>query len=273
MTQKVHKTLFESVMPPARVKLSDSIIDQIEKLIVSGALKPGNQLPPEREFSEWLGVSRPSLREALLRLEGRGLVTVRRGGGYAVADVTAPTLTDPLVHLLQQHPPAAFDILELRHGLEELAVYLAASRATPIDHKKITRRYNELSKIDKKGGDDLASADADLEFHMSIAEASHNVALMHVMRGLMNLYRTSTLRFRQCIYSLHDGSENILHEQHRAIYLCVIKGDPKAARDAAHLHLSFIEASLREADGAAKRSQPSDKPPRARRRSPRAEKS
>src|SRR5215471_17232162 len=117
--------LFEAVETPVRIKLSDSIVGQIERLILEGLLKPGDSLPPERQFSERLGVSRPSLREALLKMEARGFVKPLRGGGYAISDVTAPTLTDPLVHLLQQHPPAASDILELREGLEEIAAYFA----------------------------------------------------------------------------------------------------------------------------------------------------
>jgi GntR family transcriptional repressor for pyruvate dehydrogenase complex len=248
MTPKTSDSPFAAVEPPARLKLSDSIVSQIEQLILEGTLKPGDKLPAEREFAERLRVSRPSLREALLKLEARGLVSARRGGGYAVADVTATTLTDPLVHLLQQHAPAAYDILELRHGLEEMAAFLAATRANDADRKEITRRYTKLVSADKFKGDELKDGDADLEFHMAVGDASHNVALMHVMRGLVNLLRTSTLRFRARIFSLHDGSAKLLHDQHRAIYEAVIKGDAPAAREAAHLHLSFIEATLREAD-------------------------
>jgi GntR family transcriptional repressor for pyruvate dehydrogenase complex len=246
VASKTSKSLFAAVQAPARLKLSDSIIDQIETLILEGALKPGDQLPPEREFAEKLGVSRPSLREALLKLEARGLVTTRRGGGYAVSDVTAPTMTDPLVHLLQRHPPAAFDILELRNGLEAVAAYLAAQRATEADKKEISRRYAALQKAEKGGKDELKGAGADLEFHLSVADASHNVALMHVMRGLMNLIRTSTLRFRQQIFDFHDGSKTLISDQHRAIYEAVMNGDAHAAREAMSLHLSFIEATMRE---------------------------
>jgi GntR family transcriptional repressor for pyruvate dehydrogenase complex len=241
---------FEAIKPPARVRLSDSIVVQIERLIMEGTLKPGDPLPPEREFAEHLAVSRPSLREALLKLEARGLVHVRRGGGYSVADVTAPTLTDPLVHLLQQHPPASFDILELRHGLEEMAAYLAAQRATAHDRDVLEERYAALVQADKGKGEPLANAETDLEFHLAIADASHNVALMHVMRGLFNLLRTSTYRFRELIFSMRDGSDRLLHDQHRAIYEAVMKSAPETAREAAHLHLSFLEATLREADSA-----------------------
>jgi len=245
---------FEAIKPPARVRLSDSIVLQIERLMMQGTLKPGDPLPPEREFAEHLAVSRPSLREALLKLEARGLVHVRRGGGYSVADVTAPTLTDPLVHLLQQHPPASFDILELRHGLEEMAAYLAAQRATDADRTNLKERYAALVQADKSKGESMANAETDLEFHLAVADASHNVALMHVMRGLFNLLRTSTYRFRELIFAVRDGSDRLLHEQHRAIYDAVMKGAPETAREAAHLHLSFLEATLRAADR--KRSSP-----------------
>ncbi len=246
----VHRKLsshrFRAISPPARLKLSDSIVGQIESHILEGSLKPGHQLPPERELAETLGVSRSSLREALLKLEARGLVAARRGGGYIVADVTAPTITDPLVHLLQRHPPAVFDILELRHGLETLAVFLAAQRATEADRKEITRRYGALVNADRGEGDELKGADADLEFHMSLADASHNVALIHVMHGLMNLMRTSTLRFRDRIFNLHGANKTRLNDQHQAIYQAVMKGDAVAARDAVNTHISFIEATMRE---------------------------
>jgi GntR family transcriptional repressor for pyruvate dehydrogenase complex len=241
-------TPFKAIEPPARVLLSDSIVSQIENLIVQGVLKPGDRLPPERELAEQLSVSRPSLREATLKLEARGLVHARRGGGYHVADVTAPTLTDPLVHLLQEHPPASYDILELRQGLEEKAAYLAAQRRTDADLRILKRRFAALVESDRARGNAISDAEADLEFHLAIADASHNVALVHVMHGLFNLLRTSTYRFRELVFTMGDGTEKLLNGQHRAIYEAVVKGDANAARDAIHLHLSFIDASLREAE-------------------------
>lgn len=262
---------FETVQPPERVRLSDSIVSQIEGLILDGTLKPGDLLPPEREFAERLGVSRPSLREALLKLEARALVQTRRGGGYCVADVTAPTLTDPLVHLLQRHPPAVLDILELRVGIEAISAFLAAQRATPADRAVLKRRYAALERADKGRGDPIANAEADLEFHMAIAEASHNVALIHVMRGLFNLLRTSIHRFRNRVFELGDGSEKVLHAQHRTIYQCVMRGAADEAREAAHLHLGFIQATLRQGD---RPGDPSVPPGPARRsKRPRAAKS
>lgn len=237
---------FAAVTPPTRIKLSDSIVTQIERLILDGALKPGDSLPPEREFAQSLGVSRPSLREAILKLEARGLMRAQRNAGYSIADVAAPTLTDPLVHLLQQHPPAAHDILELRGSLDELAAGLAATRATAADREHLHTCFTELAKADRARGDQLQPTESDLAFHLAIVDASHNLALMHVMRGLYNLLRSSTYRSRSRIRT-QAGGERKLQDQHRAIFDAVMGGKPAAARQAARRHLEFLKGTLQDA--------------------------
>src|SRR5207247_11372899 len=97
---------FHRVQPPPRVRLSDAISEQLEQLIVDGTLRPGELLPAERNLSKRLDVSRPSLREALPKLEARGLLRAGRGGSLAVTGAAEATVTDPLVHLLPRHPNA-----------------------------------------------------------------------------------------------------------------------------------------------------------------------
>lgn len=235
---------FSAVSQPRRHRLSDSITEQIERLIVQGELIPGDALPSERDLAKQLGVSRPSLREALLLLESRGLVQARRGGGFDVTDVTGPTITDPLVHLLQRHPETIDDVLELRHGLECVAAYFAAIRATDADAKRL-KEMSATMKRRRAERDPLEDADLDADFHMAIAEASHNVALVHVMRGIFNLMRSNMMRSREVLYR-QAGNVLLLDEQHAAIVRAIIARDHDAARAAANLHLSFIQASLRE---------------------------
>jgi GntR family transcriptional repressor for pyruvate dehydrogenase complex len=237
---------YRAVAQPPRQRLSDSIALQVEQLIVSGALRPGEALPAERVLAPQFGVSRPSLREALLRLEARGLLKVTRGGGFAVTDVTAPTLTDPLVHLLQRHPAAEQDVLEMRHGLEMVAAHFAAQRATRRDRERLQRAYKHLVKTREKG-DALADAEADADFHIAVAEASHNIALIHVMRGIYNLLRT-TMRHAWEVMFREPESVEMLLAQHRAMLDAVLKGDPERARNAAHLHLNFVRETLRQID-------------------------
>lgn len=236
---------FRAVVQPRRARLSDAIAEQIEGLIASGELKPGFSLPSERDLSKQLDVSRPSLREALLILESRGLLHARRGGGYDVTDVTGPIITDPLVHLLQRHPSAVDDILELRHGLECIAAQFAALRASDADVKRLGNLVASMRK--RKGEfDPFEDAERDADFHMAVAEASHNLALVHVTRGLFNLMRVNMLRSREALYHQEDNV-HLLDEQHGEIVKAIAARDPAAARKAANLHLSFIQASLREA--------------------------
>lgn len=235
---------FSAVVPPRKARLSDAIAEQIEGLIASGELKPGYSLPSERDLSKQLDVSRPSLREALLILESRGLVQARRGGGYDVTDVTGPIITDPLVHLLQRHPSTIDDILELRHGLECIAAQFAALRASDADVKTLGNLVATMRK--RKGEfDPFEDADRDADFHMAVAEASHNLALVHVTRGLFNLMRINMLRSREALYHQQDNV-GLLDEQHAEIVKAIAARDPAAARKAANLHLSFVQASLRE---------------------------
>lgn len=240
---------------PRRQRLSDSITEYIERLIVEGKLNPGDALPPERDLAKQLGVSRPSLREALLVMESRGLVQARRGGGFGVTDITGPTITDPLVHLLQRHPSTIDDVLELRHGLECVAAYFAAIRATDADAKRL-KEMSAAMRRRRAERDPLEDADLDVDFHMAIAEASHNVALVHVMRGIFNLMRSNMMRSREVLYRQPENVA-LLDKQHVAIVEAIVARNHDAARAAANLHLSFIQASLREAEPVGRKRAPS----------------
>ena len=135
---------FRPVHSYTRTRIADVVSDQIRALITSGALLPGQRLPAERDLSEQLNVSRPSLREALIRLESDGFIQAAARSGFVVSDVTAPLVSAPLAALLSQHPTASADVLELRHGLESLATGYAAERATPGDLARITEAFNAL---------------------------------------------------------------------------------------------------------------------------------
>ena len=226
-------------------RLSHAIVRQLEQLILEGSLRPGDRLPAERELAERLQVSRPSLREAIVVMESRGLLQSRRGGGTYVCDVVSHTLTDPLVHLMRASTEASFDVLELRHALQEVAAYYAAERANDADRTTIGDRYRQLSATFGDDGQDiLAEAEAVAEFYLSISDASHNLALIHVMRGLYNLLRVDVARNLE---SLSQEPENlaILRAQHEEIYRAIMARSPDAARGAAHQRLAFIGATLR----------------------------
>lgn len=240
---------YETINPP---KVSDAIVSQIELLILEGVLKPGERLPPERELAQQLNVSRPSLREAMTTLKSRGLLQSRRGGGSYVMDVIAPALTNPLIELLRNNPKATFDVLELRHALEEVAAYFAALRATDADREILRCRFAALEEIQHGSREPQHDALVDAGFHLAIADASHNVALIHVMRGLFDLLLSNICRSLERLYT-REGSYEVIHSQHGTILKAVLARDPDAARQAAHVHLSYVETTLRDIEEEASR--------------------
>ncbi|GAB4269749.1 MAG: pyruvate dehydrogenase complex transcriptional repressor PdhR [Deferrisomatales bacterium] len=231
---------FDRVKSP---KLSDAIAGQLERLILEGILKPGERLPPERELAQRLEVSRPSLREALQKLEVMGLVEQRQGGGTYVAGILAPVLMEPLLHVFQRHPETVYDLLEFRQALEGISAYYAASRSTEADREILSRRLEAIEEAHRRG-DPGAEAEADAEFHLAIAEASHNVVLLHIMRGLFDLLRKGIVASREKLY-LKAGVRETLYNQHRSLCRAVLAADPEAARTAASEHLAFVDRTLR----------------------------
>ena len=125
-------------------KIAEAITRQVEELILEGVLRPGDQLPPERELAKTLDVSRPSLRDALTYLEERGLLVARQGGGTYVADVMGPVFSQPILELFTKHDKATSDYLEFRLEIEAISARLAAERATDADRKILKRIFDAM---------------------------------------------------------------------------------------------------------------------------------
>jgi len=223
-------------------KLSSAVVRQIELLILRGILQPGERLPSERELSERLGVSRPSLREAVAELQDKGLLASRAGAGIYVADVLGSAFSPALVQLLGSHDEAVFDYIAFRRDLEGLAAERAARLGSDTDLKVIATVLQRMEAAHtKRSGDEEAALDA--EFHLSIIEASHNVVMLHMMRSMFDLLREGVFYNRQMMFKQRTTRDHLL-DQHRAINAAIQDRDPEAAREAVETHLAFVEASL-----------------------------
>ncbi len=225
-------------------RISDVIMQQLETMILEGALKPGQRLPPERELAAQFEVSRPSVREAMQKLAARGLLVSRQGGGTFVAEDLGAGLSDPLLELFKSHPESQYDLLEFRHALEGVSAYYAALRSTPADKASIQACYDRLQKFHQEKAFDREVA-ADVEFHLAIAAATHNVVLLHMMRALFTLLRQHIWDNLEQIYPEGEMRSRI-HEQHRLLLQAILDAKPEAARQAAHDHLAFVEEVLLE---------------------------
>ena len=230
---------FQKVTPE---KLSTAVTRQIEKLILQGILRPGERLPAERDLAEKLGVSRPSLREAIAELQDKGLLTTRAGAGIYVADVLGNAFSDALIRLFADHDEAVFDYIAFRRDLEGLAACRAAQLASDTDLQVIQTIMDKMEASHKKTNpSDEARLDA--EFHMAIIEASHNVVMLHMMRSMFQLLREGVFYNRQVMFKQRT-TRGALLDQHRAINSAIQARDPDAARAAVIAHLGYVEKSL-----------------------------
>ena len=225
-------------------KLSQAVVRQIEQLILRGILRPGERLPAERELSERLGVSRPSLRDAVADLQARGLLSTKAGAGIFVGDVLGSAFSDALLGLFSTHEEAMFDYIAFRRDLEGLAAARAAVAASETDLSVISEIYAKMEAAHaKRTPEDEARLDA--EFHMSIIEASHNVVMLHMMRSMFDLLRQGVFYNRSVMFRQKSTRDTLL-SQHKAMLDAILARDPEAARAAVHAHLAFVETVLTE---------------------------
>ncbi|HEV2597911.1 FCD domain-containing protein [Sphingopyxis sp.] len=224
-------------------KLADAIAEHIQQMILEGALYPGERLLPERELSARLDVSRPSLREALDKLVGSGLLTTDARGVAHVSQDIGKSLRDPL-SMLMETPEARVDFLELRSVIEAAASTLAAERASEIDRDTLRSCYEAMVSAQQlEDADALARADA--EFHLAIYEASHNQMLLHLMISLENMLRSNVYLNRRTLYEKAPRKEALLGE-HKAILDAILARDGLAAREAASHHMTSAMHAQKE---------------------------
>ena len=218
----------------AERRLFQEVAERIAAMIAGGTYPPGSRLPGERELAEQLGVSRVTIREAEIALQAQGLLAIKTGSGVYVTDGKV-TLSDT--------PPqvSAFELTEARSLFESEAAALAASTIT----SDTLARLDELLEImGRDDTDDAASTAADQEFHLLIASASGNQAVIHVIKQLWRM-RTEVPDVRTTYSSVcqHDGRTR--QREHAAIVDALRAGDSGAARIAMRQHFNrLLEAML-----------------------------
>lgn len=230
---------FQPVTPE---KLSHAVIRQIEQLILRGILRPGERLPAERELAERLAVSRPSLRDAISQLQETGLLTARAGAGVYVAEVLGGAFSPALVALFARHDEAVFDYLSFRRDMEGLAAARAAKLASDTDLAVVSAVLEKMETAHTKRNAE-EEAQLDVQFHMAIIEASHNVVMLHMMRSMYELLRGGVFYNRQVMFKQRTSRAALL-EQHREINTALQARDEAGARAAVEAHLDYVGACL-----------------------------
>ena len=232
-------------MPQNKVhvpRISDAVAASLERRILEGSLKPGDRLPPERELSIELGVSRPSLREAIQKLASKGMVQSRQGGGTYVTDRLESSFFDPWQDMMGAHPNLREDLLEFRRMPEGQAAEWAAERATEADLTRLGQTFAALNEA-FVGNDLDRRSKADIAFHQAVGEASHNALLGHLSATLLRLMHDN-IRLNLGELSSIPAAGTLLKNQHAAIHAAICERKPQAARAAAETHIDFVRETL-----------------------------
>jgi GntR family transcriptional repressor for pyruvate dehydrogenase complex len=228
----VEKNLYRTIKTS---RLYELIVQQIEESILSGSLKPGNQLPPERELAEQFGVSRTAVREAMKTLREKGLVEAYSGRGTFVRDGTSQAVRqsfDIMVKIGQAE--GLVHLVEIREILEPQIAALAATR---MEEQHLATMREAVATMDRTLRDPEAYIEADLDFHLSLAEAAANPLVLALIDSIVGLLREQRLR----IFNVEGGAERGQYH-HKRILAAVAARDPEKARAAMRAHMEQIRA-------------------------------
>ncbi len=214
-------------------RLYEQIVQQIEESIVKGTLKPGDQLPAERELAQRFGVSRTAVREAVKALREKGLVEAYSGRGTFITDGTTHAVRQSLDLMVKiGQPEGSTHLAEVRAILEPEIAALAATR---IQEAELATMREAVAIMDRAGQDPDAYIEADLDFHLALAEGAANPLILSLLDSIVGLLREQRLR----IFKVPGGPERG-QVHHKRILEAVELRDAEAARDTMRAHLGQV---------------------------------
>ncbi len=214
-------------------RLYEQIVQQIEESVLKGTLKPGDQLPAERELAQQLGVSRTAVREAVKALREKGLVEAYSGRGTFITDGTSHAARqsfDLMVKIGQQESSA--NLAELRLILEPGIAALAAQR---IEEEYLTALRDAVAVMDRSLKDPAAYIEADLDFHLALAETVANPLILSLIDSIVGLLREQRIR----IFNVEGGPQRG-QVHHKRILEAIEQRNPQMARSAMSEHLEQV---------------------------------
>src|SRR6202050_4952731 len=211
-------------------RLYEQIVQQIEDSILKGALKPGDQLPAERDLAQRFGVSRTAVREAVKALREKGLVEAYSGRGTFITDGTSQAVRQSLdlVSKIGQ-PEGSTHLAEMRAILEPEIAALAAVRA---QEPELATMREAVAVMDRAGKDPDAYIEADLDFHLALAEGAANPLILSLIDSIVGLLREQRLR----IFTV-SGGPGRGQVYHKRILDAVERHDSEKSREAMRAHL------------------------------------
>ncbi len=214
-----------------RTRLYQQVADDIEEAILDGSYPPGSKLPSEQELADDYGVSRNVIREALKRLQERGLVYIRTGSGTYISQPTTKPVSDALHRLLlySNNSVSIAHFYEIRRMIEPVVARLAAERATEED---VAAMREACDLMDQNRQNPSEWTQADLQFHLAIAGATKNP----LIQSILNPLNEPLLKVIEAGLAEPSGVEAGLSAHHRII-ASIEQHDPDLAAEEMLAHL------------------------------------
>ena len=235
---------YKPIQPRGRLYLD--IVEQVQEMIVSGQLQPGDQLPAERQLAEQFGVSRTAVREAIKSLAERGLVDILVGRGTFVTSPTHEHVVESLTLLLRVEASPIEDLQAARTLVEVPVAGLAAQHRTEAHLEALAAR---LAEMEASLDDVERFVEADTAFHVEMARATGNAALVLLTRALTALIQKE----RTFMLHFHEQELRAAIDSHRQLLDAVRAGDAGATRRAMQAHLDRVGDRLEAIDPATAR--------------------
>ena len=214
-------------------RIYEKVVEKLKESISRGDILPGDPLPSERQLMDDFGVSRSSLREAFRVMELLGLIESVPGKGRFVRYPKSPAEDEKNIRL---EDSAVLELMEARRILDPAIAAESAMRATSSDLTKLLR---VLTATEKKLGQPNMRAQADFDFHIALAEATHNFVFVNITRMNFDLIMAT----HDKIYNLLEDKDAFLRE-HRSMYEAILDHDVELARDMASKHIDRIYKTL-----------------------------
>jgi GntR family transcriptional repressor for pyruvate dehydrogenase complex len=215
------------------VRLYEQIVQQIEESIMKGALKAGDQLPAERDLAQRFGVSRTAVREAVKVLREKGLVEAYSGRGTFITEGTSQAIRQSLDRMIKiGQSEGSTHLVEVREILEPEIAALAAARA---EESHLAAMREAIAVMDRSRQDQDAFIEADLDFHLALAEAAANPLILSLIDSIVGLLREQ----RTNIFNVSGGPERGQFH-HKRILQAMERRNPTEAREAMRAHLQQV---------------------------------
>lgn len=215
------------------------VIEKVKKMILSGELKPGEKLPPEREFAEKLEVSRNSVREAIRIMDMMGIVSSQQGSGNYVTCEFQKSITETMAMMFAMDQVNDKQISQVRYSLEVLAFTLALDRVREEDLAKMEECVEKLDKnVDSKN-----NATLDKIIHYTLARASGNQLLIDILEACSGVFDIFIEDMRYGILK-NENRKTELNECHRHLVDALREGDREKGLQALKWHFEMIDEVL-----------------------------